>query len=328
MAKKVILHVGTPKTGTTALQVALSTNSSALLEQGFHYPKHEALFHWNGHHIIPQKIVKQYHPYAPEHQKKMEEHTLLDALSDEIKAHNETVIISSEFFWMYSLAGVPSYLRKILDQHQVEIEIVVYLRRPDKYLISWYQQSCSAGWEDRHFEEWLIPHLAGESYEPRLNEWANHFGDKAIKIRLYDREKLKDGNVAADFLSLIGANIKLGTTGFDENTTPSPEKVEFGRLLKENTDLNLDQRMKILGKINTPGTSGKKNHSAEAYSVSILKFYEPNIRAMANRFDNTDLLDFLPRNGLAKDTNSIWPNTDKDNMIKYLIKIIEEQVAR
>ena len=38
LARRVILHIGLPKTGTTYLQTLFAANRSALAEQGIYYP--------------------------------------------------------------------------------------------------------------------------------------------------------------------------------------------------------------------------------------------------------------------------------------------------
>lgn len=246
--KQVIFHIGSPKTATTALQAFLSENAGTLARAGFLYPKNEKYFHWNGHHAIPQKIVNDLHPFMPPSQRALSVDEICSALLYDIETSSTDVLLSSEFFWMFTRDSIVDRLDDILSKSGAQPRFIVYLRRPDEYLWSWYLQSCSTGWETRSFHDWLIPHLKGESYKRRLSIWARKFGKESIDIRCFDPEFFVGGNIATDFCSVLNVH-NLPKQVSEQNVSPSTAFAAFGRALAAEGSLPLENRVAILGKL-------------------------------------------------------------------------------
>lgn len=144
LVQKLVLHVGPPKTGSSALQNALERNRFKLIEQGFHYPvagtnreagiRRERV---NGHARLIQSIVDG-------------DTTFISQLVSEIEslqAPVHTLILSSENivssrFWQRG--QIISAIRKALGIEQMEIVLV--LREPQSWFRTYYREMCANPW--------------------------------------------------------------------------------------------------------------------------------------------------------------------------------------
>ncbi len=87
MTRRVLLHVGTPKTGTSALQDVLFRNRSRLLEQGVLYPGER----FDAHFLAALDLMR-----LPWGGLETEALGAWDALAEQVRAHDGTSIISHE----------------------------------------------------------------------------------------------------------------------------------------------------------------------------------------------------------------------------------------
>lgn len=148
LVKRVILHTGMPKTGSSSLQHVLERNRFKLLEQGIHYP----IFGTNrepglrrertpGHAVLVQNILAK-------------EGQPMDALAAEVREMSEiagcpidTLILSAENivsprFWQNgdSFAMIAAFF------HGIPLEVVCVLRHPVKWVQSLYVEMCGNPW--------------------------------------------------------------------------------------------------------------------------------------------------------------------------------------
>ncbi len=90
MAKKVYLHIGLPKTGTTYLQSVLWANKPQLVEQGVLLPGNSSRQH------MQASVVVREHPGLPNRAPEVRE--AWDRIVEEVNEWPETALISHEFF--------------------------------------------------------------------------------------------------------------------------------------------------------------------------------------------------------------------------------------
>ncbi len=228
MTKKLILHIGIHKTGTTAIQQFLSANRELLGAQGIFYPQLKC--EWNNHnplawHLMDSRYVppnaRYYKRYsASEHWK-----TLFDAVSNR---SYDTVLLSGEDF---SLAQDPTRLADLCKNF--DTRIIVYLRRQDQLIQSVYNQ-------DVKDHAWMCTQTMGQFFSShRLNDlihydlflgrWASAFGKENLIIGVYDKFRLQRGLIA-DF----AAKAKITLDGsFDvQDITVNPSLLSFDIDLK------------------------------------------------------------------------------------------------
>jgi hypothetical protein len=137
--KKIFLHIGLHKTGTTALQSAFLRCRENLKEQGFYYPRVGIPLNSQGHHNIAWGFLRD--------RRYMASSGDIHALLNEIESVDcPNTIISSEDF--ESLLNQPMMLEKVTDvfsKNGFKVLVIIYFRNQADYLISLYGELLKAG---------------------------------------------------------------------------------------------------------------------------------------------------------------------------------------
>ena len=211
---KIVLHVGTEKTGTTSIQNALSNSYENLVENGYLFPRTlGAPCHI---HLTASALrVTSSHPLrqllnvVP--QNKFEtfvEKTKKD-LTDEIAASNcDTLLLSDEHIsaHLVNTTSMKNY-RALCDEFGVVSKVVIYLRRQDQFRLSLFSEAVKAG-NIRAFDI-DNPLAEFKQFPPRfdylaiLDRLSDVFGRDKLEVRLFDRRLLERGNIVDDFCEAV-----------------------------------------------------------------------------------------------------------------------------
>ncbi|PCD75751.1 hypothetical protein [Pseudothioclava arenosa] len=182
-----ILHIGSPKTGTTSLQGFLTGNDAALRARGINYVR--AARPHIAHNPVAFAIPNDAH------------HEMLAEIEKEVLAAPEmTHVVSSELFFRPMLARViardfPPALRPLT-------RTVCYIRRQDIYLESLYKQRAKNGLVSGSRQEFLQKNIPKLRYSDCLAPFLELNPDATPLLRIFDRALLKGGDVIDDFASL------------------------------------------------------------------------------------------------------------------------------
>lgn len=230
--RRLFLHIGAHKTGTTALQQNLHQNRVLLGVCGVSY--------------VSSPTAGHLHPYLgpvangrllPDGFMVLDPDGLVSRMQ---MADRDLVVASSEnfsfFFHKAPVEALEQLLRPLFD----EITIVSYLRRQDRHAVSHHQEGAKP---HRQAEGDLWGHAPTALPEPspqqdlyldydrRLGLWADVFGAENILLRVYDRGQLKAGDIFADFLSVIGLNISGLPSVGDRNVSLGAAQTKAGHLM-------------------------------------------------------------------------------------------------
>jgi hypothetical protein len=223
--KRIYLHIGYGKTGTSSVQAQLWGQRERLLTRGVLYPL--AGLHAEAHHLLAEVNVPR-----------MSEYTLNEykALRREIASSvAHTVVISSEHFCFLPeeyVAEIKALLR------QFEVKVIFYVRNQTKLVKSAFLQrqrqgleyhECAGKFYDIHRDSFDFMH--------RIRPWVKNFGEENIIARLYDRRIIGD-DTCADFLKLIGIRRLAGYESKRVNESLIPE---FSVLVTIMDGLNMDK---------------------------------------------------------------------------------------
>lgn len=191
--KRIILHVGRHKSGTTSLQASFWENRDLLATKGILYP--ESSRRENAHHLFAEAL----HPRRIREVglDEIDNEEAIQNLISEIESTTcETILISSEAFQNCN----PYDIKNIFKNYKVLI--VSYLREQVGYLESAYLQEVQATNYSETIEKFEKERFYVDYYK-FYKSWEREFGTENVVIRLFDKEKLKNADVVDDFFETV-----------------------------------------------------------------------------------------------------------------------------
>ena len=211
MKKKIFLHIGTEKTGTTSLQFFCSINNSRLSDQGFYYPFLEELPYVN--HRMHAPLAGSLLPERPEFiptEKYQDRNALFAHFKHDITKRQESnIIVSAEHFSSRcSQPEAVNFINNVLSEF--DIRIVVYIRPQHELLFSAYSTYLKNGGTETLYQVikspdgWLHPENNYFNYHSMLKPWIDIFGRDSIILRIFENKSLVNNNLIDDFLSVLG----------------------------------------------------------------------------------------------------------------------------
>ncbi|MHC4844245.1 MAG: hypothetical protein ACYTEE_10625 [Planctomycetota bacterium] len=205
--KQLYIHIGTVKTGTSALQRFLLLNRHTLSQKGVSYPEdrggHVAHHRVSWSFRFREGVTKWNWPkdmYLP----KQEWQMILEQID------GKKGIISSEHLIRNPIANVYEIFHLTSNY---DVKIIVYWRRRDSLEDSWYNELIKGG--ERVTPPSYMQQLTSKEH---LDAWAKVFGKENILVRPYERTQLYKEDVVADFLHHV-----LGLELTEEFTLPEKE---------------------------------------------------------------------------------------------------------
>ena len=273
---KLILHIGTEKTGSTSIQKFLLKNKMFLENQNILLPN--SIINKIGNHrwgpvlayeddfedIFTKRIFKK--------NKTIRKKLICEKLNQFKKEiSNSTAdicVLSSEHFSSQLRRVEEIYkLNQILKKLFDEISIIVYIRNPIEAAISLLSTHIKCGG---------VPNgLNIEFFANRINNlkiienWESIFLRENLKIKLFNKEEFIDGNLIKDFC--LASNIKLSS--------------EFIFPGKVNESLSLDQ-MKYLNYLNQyfpPFINDRVNKERSNLTKFVLKNFKSSSRFLPTK---------------------------------------------
>jgi hypothetical protein len=155
VAKRLVIHAGFLKTGTSALQASMNLRQKALLEQGVFYPRvvDPRVAVEADHHFAALALIGKPEGWREEDaEEAVEPIETWDALRKELNSYKGTSVFSSE---MLCELLVPQ-IQKVKDETKALEKDVIFTIRPlVKILPSAYQQKIKFGQIKVTYETWL-----------------------------------------------------------------------------------------------------------------------------------------------------------------------------
>jgi hypothetical protein len=194
--RKLILHPGWSKTGTSAIQKALFNHSEELLAHGFHYPK---ACQWgdHSHHHFALAFTNN-----PVHKSAHSTAEAVDLMAEEINlVGSQNIIISSELSPLYFRNQEFDRFLKLANI--TEVEVVFTVREQGSLAISMFNQLIKDPQvRSKHsFFETYVRISGWMNFEINIRQWSNFFGEDSIKVVPYS------DSVVVDFLNALGIDI-------------------------------------------------------------------------------------------------------------------------
>ncbi|WP_444914141.1 hypothetical protein [Microbulbifer sp. TRSA007] len=316
----IYVHIGSDKTGSTAIQSILSQHRSHLRSLGIEYPKlpdkqdhHESLVH--------ELRVGQ----------KGESWHELEKIFSKNPSH---VILSAEAFCTLKREEIKRFKEWL---NQPNVKIIAYLRRADEYLESGILQRLKsakslASFKKQYFSAKYLPtifdpYVFNAAFKVRfIKKWERSY-QTSIIVRPYDKIQWEKQDLIYDLLTKLGLSAALNiikSTKINRNVTPSIAGIYATSILSRNRLLGLRHQFSEAlardSKLAKRGAllSWKKRATARALATIYLRFRQPSKK-----------IEFSPgetpkSEGLPKLTNVI--GEAEDIIAGYLLEINKKKV--
>lgn len=236
--KKIFLHIGCEKTGTTSIQTTLFENKG-ILQKNYAtlYPNSlGGKNHWklalyscdedkNLERLLPKGEV------ISEFRKRLRN----EFVQEVRRVDSNVIIISNE--WLHPRVKSKEEFKRLMELlHLVstDIEVIMFIRQQDKMAISLYSTSLRAG----NYKQFSFPNIVRQDRLPYYYDflsiyrnWVSNFGAKQVKIRVFDKAVLYKNDAVEDFLHCLGMDSTLFEKDQSRNFSISNEGVKFVRSL-------------------------------------------------------------------------------------------------
>lgn len=209
--KTLYLHIGMPKTATTAIQHFCMDNQEAFHSIGYHYPMFEFEYPnvgiWRNGHFLLGDMSRAKRDSAAD------EKVCQEAFGQIQKAFEvyDHVILSDEGIWNHgfkSSCKCWEQMQKELEKNLFNVKVIVYLRRQDEFVYSWWNQIVKAGFRKTSVITWeemvrRLPVVQLDYYRI-LERIAGIAGKENIIVRRFDRNRFPGQMIQADFIQAVG----------------------------------------------------------------------------------------------------------------------------
>lgn len=201
--RRLWLHIGSHKTGSTSLQIALRQGQSD-----------KTLGRWSYLHARPRvdfnPLVRCHRMGGnmyPELRWPFLERRMADA---DNRGHGDCILSSEMLFWLMNPKDIQA-LHTRLHEHFDEIQVVAYLRRQDKLALSHRKQVVMGRAAYQFYGAQLQalpvyrPHMMRYfDYATKLARWEELFGAQNVTVRRFQPQDLAGGDTVLDFYNLVG----------------------------------------------------------------------------------------------------------------------------
>ena len=180
-----LIHIGPPKTGTSAIQYWLNCNRKILTENGYYYPRHAI----DKNKVSSGNILSI---FDLNNQKLSINNKKIRILLKKFKHSNaHTLLLSSEIFFFTDL--------ELLSRLFGNTKFIAYIISPLDFLESGYIQSVKR----RGNTETITLSTKLNSPTAELKDAISRIGMKRFHLRAYNKDLFEHGDVVDDFLSFI-----------------------------------------------------------------------------------------------------------------------------
>ncbi len=290
-SKKLFIHVGTHKAGSTTIQNLLNHESEELLKEGICY---------FGRFFQTSRIMRAMEEYDEELVKNFQ-----NEVQERIDAYEKndvhTYVTSNEKFSghkMLAYSNAPVIAQTLYDvfaPFNFDIKIIIYIRRQDKYLESMYTQKIKS-LSSFSFQEFLgeIEDLHAYHWDSFIDIFANEFGKDNIIVRSFDRKYLpQKSSLIRGFGSIIGSNhLQNYTYDTVKNRGYSRDVLEVARIVNRHLERGEKKVLReIFRELDLP--KGSNNFFTDKERGNLLEYYAESNKRVVQKYFNEDNMDLF-----------------------------------
>jgi hypothetical protein len=234
----VYLHIGTHKTGSTAVQAFAARFQGDLQARGLLYPeagRPRVKRFASGHHLLPWSRMEHVNWKPAWGDRAAEPVRVWDDLREELeRSACDRALISTEEFDVLDDEGVGFVAHRL---EGLDVEVICYLRRLDEFLQSYYATEVLYHGETRDLDAYMQDTRTTLDHFELVERWRRHFGQANVRIGFYAKSGLRNGDIVADLFEQAGIDVAgIGDTKrarFVNWGAPSAQTIETIRRLNE-----------------------------------------------------------------------------------------------
>ncbi|MTI65571.1 MAG: hypothetical protein FH753_03120 [Firmicutes bacterium] len=263
------IHVGTGKTGTTALQQFFNINKNTLQKRGITYPETGIFNNSGAHHNIIWSIYKGTQETNNSDYDGPNRNEMFNLLSKELKDKPNKVLLSSEFV-SYTRSG----LKQLKEFFQENIKIILYIRRQDEFI-----QSVNSQWIKVGNRTTISSTDINGNYLAIIENIVDIFGRDNLILRPYEKQQFYNSSIFADFLNYV-FGLKLDKSFQIPKSNPNPSldrnALEYKRLINK-LNISRTEKQSILPEL--------KNYSISSNKKVFLPFSKHKLLSPKEKLD-------------------------------------------
>ena len=198
MKKKLYVHIGMGKTGTTALQNFFWENRKVLSRHDLCYPARGIMS--GAHHLLS--------PHVPRFLEDQWSFESVDQWAPELAQTGESrILLSSELMAWADEASARRFCAQV--SAHFDLYVVIYLRRQDSIIMASYNQQIKAGPQRRRIDLIYQKQIEKFDYRKVLAPWADSLEPGKLIVRPYEKQQFFAGDIRRDFMKHV-FNMDLG----------------------------------------------------------------------------------------------------------------------
>lgn len=223
-----VLHIGAAKTGSTAIQTALTRQSEELLEHGVFYPASLRYRHGVTHRKLSLYAVDarrrggRFTPADVENERNDLRRNLSEELAS-LSRRPSVLLLSSEHCQsrLQSTAEI-AVLKNLLSDYCDHVTVILYLRPQHEAALSVYSTNIKEGRPSAHplSEDSVFPGYY--DYGALVQRWTSVFAKDDLVVRTFERARLVAGDLLTDFGDAADLPVKLVPAPSAVNPSLSP----------------------------------------------------------------------------------------------------------
>lgn len=241
--KQLILHIGTHKTGSTALQQFLWDHRRRLSRHGIGL--YRGLYKKENH--IELFLASMRYDRDSFARSRLFRDRTIDAefthrVSEAVRGfigsrEERRLLFTAEGLCLLRFPDEISRLQEILDADHNDVRIVLYLRNKTDFLRSYTRQVLKSPGrrtsDDPTSSFYVQPDTWLTDYDALLSTYRAGFGDESVTVIDYDAEMARAGNIIPAFLRAVGLEDELNCAGYFQNQSHKSGRWHVARRIYE-----------------------------------------------------------------------------------------------
>lgn len=203
MKKKIYVHIGSPKTGSTSIQRHLTSHQKHLLDQGIYYPITGRAYRKDQTKIECLKSQREDIFICMNGDVVRSSSTLRPILCDFNEQKVDRMLLSEECLFLGS--AFAHYLKdqnvlRLLSDY--DVYVIVYLRPAIEYLCSLWAEMIKMG-DTTELDVFLLEHPLSDNLRS-LFDISQKIGTANMIIKTFEKQTWVGGSLVNDFMSVFG----------------------------------------------------------------------------------------------------------------------------